>query len=87
MISTFPTGLCLQEFNRRVLEGFQVTPLWNQGFICDDGRYVVLCFVLFLFCCVGDVLNQLYSGNTITPTASGIYFDKLYCNCVPIHAL
>ncbi|KAI8568745.1 hypothetical protein RHMOL_Rhmol02G0224400 [Rhododendron molle] len=27
-----------EEFNRRVLEGFQVTPLWNQGFICDDGR-------------------------------------------------
>ncbi|XP_024023854.1 tocopherol cyclase, chloroplastic [Morus notabilis] len=27
-----------QEFNRRVVEGFQVTPLWNQGFICDDGR-------------------------------------------------
>ncbi|KAL6532965.1 Tocopherol cyclase, chloroplastic [Orobanche gracilis] len=27
-----------QEFNNRVLEGFQVTPLWNQGFICDDGR-------------------------------------------------
>ncbi|KAL9660600.1 hypothetical protein QQ045_025417 [Rhodiola kirilowii] len=27
-----------QEFNRRVSEGFQVTPLWNQGFIRDDGR-------------------------------------------------
>ncbi|KAG2400135.1 hypothetical protein LR48_Vigan2574s000100 [Vigna angularis] len=27
-----------QEFNDRVLEGFQVTPLWNQGFIQDDGR-------------------------------------------------
>uniref|UniRef100_A0A803NME2 Tocopherol cyclase n=1 Tax=Cannabis sativa TaxID=3483 RepID=A0A803NME2_CANSA len=27
-----------QEFNRRVLEGFQVTPLWHQGSICDDGR-------------------------------------------------
>ncbi|TYJ25119.1 hypothetical protein E1A91_A07G027300v1 [Gossypium mustelinum] len=27
-----------QEFNRKVLEGFQVSPLWNQGFICDDGR-------------------------------------------------
>ncbi|PSS01197.1 Tocopherol cyclase [Actinidia chinensis var. chinensis] len=27
-----------EEFNRRVLEGFQVTPLWNQGFIRDDGR-------------------------------------------------
>ncbi|GAV88689.1 Tocopherol_cycl domain-containing protein [Cephalotus follicularis] len=27
-----------QEFKRRVLEGFQVTPLWHQGFICDDGR-------------------------------------------------
>ncbi|KAL5558688.1 hypothetical protein UlMin_034899 [Ulmus minor] len=27
-----------QEFNRRVGEGFQVTPLWNQGFIRDDGR-------------------------------------------------
>ncbi|XWS26330.1 hypothetical protein CRYUN_Cryun26dG0023000 [Craigia yunnanensis] len=27
-----------QEFNRKVLEGFQVSPLWNQGFIRDDGR-------------------------------------------------
>ncbi|GMH10804.1 hypothetical protein Nepgr_012645 [Nepenthes gracilis] len=27
-----------EEFNRKVLEGFQVSPLWNQGFICDDGR-------------------------------------------------
>ncbi|KAG9147952.1 hypothetical protein Leryth_003541 [Lithospermum erythrorhizon] len=27
-----------REFNQRVLEGFQVTPLWNQGFIRDDGR-------------------------------------------------
>ncbi|KAL0323833.1 UNVERIFIED_CONTAM: putative tocopherol cyclase, chloroplastic [Sesamum calycinum] len=27
-----------QEFNRRVAEGFQVTPLWHQGFIRDDGR-------------------------------------------------
>ncbi|KDO79774.1 hypothetical protein CISIN_1g011258mg [Citrus sinensis] len=27
-----------QEFNRRVLEGFQVTPLWHQGCIHDDGR-------------------------------------------------
>ncbi|XP_047325739.1 tocopherol cyclase, chloroplastic isoform X2 [Impatiens glandulifera] len=27
-----------EEFNRRVSEGFQVTPLWNQGFIRDDGR-------------------------------------------------
>ncbi|GAB4837245.1 Tocopherol cyclase, chloroplastic, variant 2 [Ancistrocladus abbreviatus] len=27
-----------EEFNRRVLEGFQVSPLWNQGFIRDDGR-------------------------------------------------
>ncbi|XP_050212527.1 tocopherol cyclase, chloroplastic [Mercurialis annua] len=27
-----------QEFNKRVSEGFQVTPLWHQGFICDDGR-------------------------------------------------
>ncbi|CAI9093513.1 OLC1v1029023C1 [Oldenlandia corymbosa var. corymbosa] len=27
-----------QEFNRRVEEGFQVTPLWHQGYICDDGR-------------------------------------------------
>ncbi|KAL0394072.1 UNVERIFIED_CONTAM: Tocopherol cyclase, chloroplastic [Sesamum latifolium] len=27
-----------QEFNRRVVEGFQVTPLWHQGFIRDDGR-------------------------------------------------
>ncbi|ESR63904.1 hypothetical protein CICLE_v10008169mg [Citrus x clementina] len=27
-----------QEFNRRVSEGFQVTPLWHQGCIHDDGR-------------------------------------------------
>ncbi|KAJ9168310.1 hypothetical protein P3X46_019853 [Hevea brasiliensis] len=27
-----------QEFNRMVSEGFQVTPLWHQGFIRDDGR-------------------------------------------------
>ncbi|KAK3212963.1 hypothetical protein Dsin_017669 [Dipteronia sinensis] len=27
-----------QEFNRSVSEGFQVSPLWNQGFIRDDGR-------------------------------------------------
>ncbi|KAK4364902.1 hypothetical protein RND71_016260 [Anisodus tanguticus] len=27
-----------QEFNRRVAEGFQVTPLWHQGSIRDDGR-------------------------------------------------
>ncbi|XP_031373715.1 tocopherol cyclase, chloroplastic [Punica granatum] len=27
-----------QDFSRRVLEGFQVTPLWHQGFIRDDGR-------------------------------------------------
>ncbi|KAJ4958658.1 hypothetical protein NE237_025769 [Protea cynaroides] len=27
-----------EEFNRRVIEGFQVSPLWNQGFIHDDGR-------------------------------------------------
>ncbi|XP_042498327.1 tocopherol cyclase, chloroplastic [Macadamia integrifolia] len=27
-----------EEFNRRVTEGFQVSPLWNQGLICDDGR-------------------------------------------------
>ncbi|XP_073129409.1 tocopherol cyclase, chloroplastic-like [Henckelia pumila] len=27
-----------QEFDRKVLEGFQVTPLWHQGFIRDDGR-------------------------------------------------
>ncbi|KAK8523374.1 hypothetical protein V6N13_113315 [Hibiscus sabdariffa] len=27
-----------QEFNRKVLEGFQVTPLWSQGSIRDDGR-------------------------------------------------
>ncbi|WVZ76900.1 hypothetical protein U9M48_024819 [Paspalum notatum var. saurae] len=26
------------EFSRRVLEGFQVTPIWHQGFIRDDGR-------------------------------------------------
>ncbi|CAH9074244.1 unnamed protein product [Cuscuta europaea] len=27
-----------QEFNCRVLEGFQVSPLWHQGSIRDDGR-------------------------------------------------
>lgn len=27
-----------EDFNRRVIEGFQVTPLWHQGFIRDDGR-------------------------------------------------
>ncbi|VVA14834.1 PREDICTED: tocopherol cyclase [Prunus dulcis] len=27
-----------KEFDRRVMEGFQVTPLWHQGSICDDGR-------------------------------------------------
>ncbi|KAJ4708057.1 Tocopherol cyclase [Melia azedarach] len=27
-----------QEFKRRVLEGFQVSPLWHQGCIHDDGR-------------------------------------------------
>ncbi|OWM86610.1 hypothetical protein CDL15_Pgr015645 [Punica granatum] len=27
-----------QDFNKRVLEGFQVTPLWHQGFIRDDVR-------------------------------------------------
>ncbi|CAI0408487.1 unnamed protein product [Linum tenue] len=27
-----------QEFNRRVMEGFQVTPTWHQGYICDNGR-------------------------------------------------
>ncbi|XP_042469545.1 tocopherol cyclase, chloroplastic-like isoform X2 [Zingiber officinale] len=34
-----PTGeVQPQEFNQRVLEGFQVSPLWHQGFIRDDGR-------------------------------------------------
>ncbi|GMY17601.1 tocopherol cyclase, chloroplastic [Fagus crenata] len=27
-----------QEFNKSVLEGFQVSPYWHQGFIRDDGR-------------------------------------------------
>ncbi|KAJ8773634.1 hypothetical protein K2173_005880 [Erythroxylum novogranatense] len=27
-----------KEFNKRVQEGFQVSPFWHQGFICDDGR-------------------------------------------------
>lgn len=27
-----------EEFNERVSEGFQVTPLWHQGYIRDDGR-------------------------------------------------
>lgn len=31
-----------QEFNRKVVEGFQVTPLWHQGFIRDDGRFCPL---------------------------------------------
>jgi hypothetical protein len=30
----------VQEFSNRVLEGFQVTPTWHQGFIRDDGRQV-----------------------------------------------
>ncbi|KAJ4841070.1 hypothetical protein Tsubulata_023581 [Turnera subulata] len=28
----------IKEFNSRVLEGFQVTPFWHQGFVRDDGR-------------------------------------------------
>lgn len=32
--------MSLQEFNERVLEGFQVTPFWHQGSISDDGRYL-----------------------------------------------
>lgn len=45
MLPIFPvkyyniSNCCIQEFNRRVLEGFQVTPLWHQGFIRDDGRW------------------------------------------------
>ncbi|GKV44866.1 hypothetical protein SLEP1_g52007 [Rubroshorea leprosula] len=31
-----------QEFNSKVLEGFQVTPLWHQGFMRDDGRTTFL---------------------------------------------
>ncbi|KAL2940082.1 Tocopherol cyclase chloroplastic, partial [Bienertia sinuspersici] len=27
-----------EAFKRSVSEGFQVTPVWHQGFICDDGR-------------------------------------------------
>ncbi|GAB2275716.1 Probable tocopherol cyclase, chloroplastic [Dionaea muscipula] len=27
-----------EEFDKRVVEGFQVSPLWHQGFIRDDGR-------------------------------------------------
>ncbi|KAL8170598.1 hypothetical protein V2J09_022402 [Rumex salicifolius] len=27
-----------EDFNLRVVEGFQVTPVWNQGYIRDDGR-------------------------------------------------
>lgn len=30
-----------QEFNKKVVEGFQVTPLWHQGFIRDDGRFAL----------------------------------------------
>ncbi|CAL5022632.1 unnamed protein product [Urochloa decumbens] len=37
--STPPQGeVPPQEFSKRVLEGFQVTPIWHQGFIRDDGR-------------------------------------------------
>ncbi|KAJ0962592.1 hypothetical protein J5N97_027714 [Dioscorea zingiberensis] len=37
--ATPPSGeVAPQEFCSRVLEGFQVTPIWHQGFICDDGR-------------------------------------------------
>lgn len=35
-------GPSLQEFNKRVLKGYQVSPLWNQGSIHDDGRYLFL---------------------------------------------
>ncbi|KAJ6795620.1 putative tocopherol cyclase, chloroplastic [Iris pallida] len=27
-----------QEFSKRVVEGFQASPIWHQGSICDDGR-------------------------------------------------
>eukprot|EP00250_Pteridium_aquilinum_P011067 c19816_g1_i1 orf=127-1464(+) len=27
-----------QDFSSRVEEGFQVSPFWHQGFLCDDGR-------------------------------------------------
>ncbi|KAH7855245.1 hypothetical protein Vadar_022855 [Vaccinium darrowii] len=30
-----------KEFNCRVLQGFQFTPLWHQGFICDDRSYIL----------------------------------------------
>ncbi|CAA7410103.1 unnamed protein product [Spirodela intermedia] len=37
--SKTPTGeVSPAEFNRCVSEGFQVTPIWHQGFIRDDGR-------------------------------------------------
>ncbi|CAN6272267.1 unnamed protein product [Urochloa humidicola] len=37
--STPPQGeVPPQEFSKHVLEGFQVTPIWHQGFIRDDGR-------------------------------------------------
>ncbi|XP_024317006.1 probable tocopherol cyclase, chloroplastic isoform X2 [Brachypodium distachyon] len=37
--STSPDGeVPPQEFSNRVLEGYQVTPIWHQGFIRDDGR-------------------------------------------------
>ncbi|AQK69853.1 putative tocopherol cyclase, chloroplastic [Zea mays] len=40
--STPPQGeVPPQDFSRRVLEGFQVTPIWHQGFIRDDGRHVI----------------------------------------------
>ena len=29
-----------QEFLNRIEEGFQVTPTWHQGCLCDNGRYV-----------------------------------------------
>lgn len=40
----------LQEFSKRVLEGFQVTPIWHQGFIRDDGRHVISHLIFELFC-------------------------------------
>ncbi|CAK7350350.1 unnamed protein product [Dovyalis caffra] len=27
------------EFDKRILEGFQVSPIWHQGFIRDDDKY------------------------------------------------
>jgi hypothetical protein len=34
-----------QDFLYKVEQGFQVTPIWHQGFLCDDGGYYIVIFV------------------------------------------